>query len=169
MRRYGFYGGALKSFSLLSTHEQMVTFLVEDSNREVATFSFVYAKCRSAGRRELWDHITQIATVVSTPWMVGGDFNIMSHDEKLGGASPDVRAMDDFNDAVSTANLIDAGFQGSKYTWCNNQVGAACIRARLDRCFVSSNWAASFPYTVVQHLTRTLSDHAPFYSLVGML
>lgn len=38
--------------------------------------------------------------------------------EKLGGNPPPVRSMDDFHEA---ANLIDAGFLGSKFTWCNNQ------------------------------------------------
>lgn len=44
--------------------------------------------------------------------------------EKLGGNPPPVRSMDDFHEAIS---LIDAGFLGSKWTWCNNQEEQACI------------------------------------------
>lgn len=61
-----------------------------------------------------------------------------------------------------TTNWIDAGYQGSRFTWCNNYEGAHCIRARLDRCLVNSAWSGAFPYWVVQHLSRALSDHAPF-------
>lgn len=35
------------------------------------------------------------------------------------------------------------------------------IRARLDRCFIHSEWKAIFPITEVRHFSRTLSDHAP--------
>jgi len=69
--------------------------------------------------------------------------------------------MDDFNDSISSANLMDAGFLGSQFTWSNNQEGQSCIRARLDRCFINSGWLAQFPHTVIQHLSRALSDHAP--------
>lgn len=44
---------------------------------------------------------------------------------------------------------------------CNNQEGQSCIRARLDRCLINESWLPQYPFTVIQHLSRTLSDHAP--------
>lgn len=67
--------------------------------------------------------------------------------EKLGGNPPPVRSMDDFHEAISLANLIDAGFLGSKWTWCNKQEEQACIRARLDRCLINSCWQVQFLHT----------------------
>lgn len=58
--------------------------------------------------------IHMLSTSISLPWLVGGDFNaILAEDEKLG--PPEARALsDDFHDAILSANLLDAGFQGSK-------------------------------------------------------
>lgn len=74
-----------------------------------------------------------------------------------------LQAMTDFNDALSAAHLMDSGYIGSFYTWSNNMEGSNCIRARLDRCLINSRWLVRFPHTTVQHLSRTLSDHAPLH------
>ena len=96
-----------------------------------AVLSFVYAKCSIVDRRELWQQLHVLSQTISMPWMIGGDFNtILYANEKLGGNPPEVRSMDDFHEAISLANLIDAGFLGSKFTWCNNQEEQACIRAK---------------------------------------
>lgn len=91
-------------------------------------------------------------------FLVSGDFNaILYTEEKLGGNPPDHQA--EFNDALSAANLLDAGYIGSRYTWCNNQENSNCIR--VDRCLVNSSWLLRYSHTAVQDLSRTLSDHAP--------
>ncbi|KAL5806194.1 hypothetical protein ACOSQ4_028927 [Xanthoceras sorbifolium] len=46
-------------------------------------------------------------------------------------------AMDGFRAAVDSCNLLDMGFSGSKFTWCNRQFGGNVIWERLDRCFCS--------------------------------
>ncbi|KAL0304801.1 UNVERIFIED_CONTAM: hypothetical protein Scaly_3008000 [Sesamum calycinum] len=54
------------------------------------------------------------------PWIIGGDFNIiLTAEEKRGGAYPKFRAMEEFADTVLECGLIDAGFEGSEYTWSN--------------------------------------------------
>lgn len=61
----------------------------------------------------------------------------------------------------SSSGLTDIGFVGSSFTWSNNQQGASAICARLDRCFANHAWTSLYPHAQVQHLSRTLSDHAP--------
>lgn len=101
-------------FYLFHCHDQVVTFSVEEHGRASAFLSFVYAKCSVLERRDLWQQLSSLSTSISLPWMVGDDFNvILDVEEKLGGNPPEVRALDDFHDALLSSNLMDAGFQGT--------------------------------------------------------
>ncbi|XP_073151780.1 uncharacterized protein [Henckelia pumila] len=61
---------------------------------------------------------------------------------------------------VLESALVDAGFEGSSFTWTNKT-----IWKRLDRVFVSVDWGDHFNSIRVEHLGRTVSDHCP---LLGM-
>lgn len=59
------------------------------NNRDCIT-SWVYAKCLSRIRVQLWDHLLHISNNFQIPWMVCGDFNkILSLSEKIGGRKED--------------------------------------------------------------------------------
>lgn len=82
--------------------------------------SCVYALCTKVGRRDLWAELLGLATS-STPWFIAGDFNVVTSSlEKAGRCPIDSLAVQEFNDFISSAGLIDAGYSGSIYTWCNN-------------------------------------------------
>ncbi|KAL0292129.1 UNVERIFIED_CONTAM: hypothetical protein Sradi_7002300 [Sesamum radiatum] len=86
-----------------------------------------------------------------------GDFNIiLTAQEKRGGAQPKFRAMEEFADMVMECGLIDAGYEGSEYTWSNR-----ITWERLDRFMFSEAWLEIFTSTRIIHLSRTWSDHAP--------
>ncbi|XP_020688823.1 uncharacterized protein LOC110104175 [Dendrobium catenatum] len=88
---------------------------------------------------------------------MGGDFNAIScSTERMGGSSPSLRSMDDFNNMISTCNLIDIGFVGDSFTWNRGH-----LWQRLDRVLFNDAWISLFNATNVQHLSRTLSDHSP--------
>ncbi|XP_027157161.1 uncharacterized protein LOC113758554 [Coffea eugenioides] len=59
------------------------------------------------------------------------------------------------------AGVSDVGFSGSRYTWCNNRGGQACIWNRLDRLLCNPKVALLGMSMSVQHLGREPSDHAP--------
>lgn len=60
----------------------------------------------------------KLSEVINCPWLVGGDLNaIRSEDEKLRGRPVTVAETIDFNHCIEVCNLVDAGFQGSKYIW----------------------------------------------------
>ncbi|XP_073122746.1 uncharacterized protein [Henckelia pumila] len=90
--------------------------------------SFVYAKCDYILRRDLWDSLLQVKPL----------------------------PMDEFNHFVLESALVDAGFEGSLFTWTNKS-----IWKRLDRVFVSVDWGDHFNSIRVEHLSRTVSDHCP--------
>ncbi|KAH0769974.1 hypothetical protein KY290_013955 [Solanum tuberosum] len=67
----------------------------------------------------------------------------------------------DFIQCLNDCGLQDAGFSGSKYTWCDNRDPPYTIWKRLDRLVHNSQWFDVFNATSVTHLSRTCSDHAP--------
>ncbi|OVA11803.1 hypothetical protein BVC80_637g5 [Macleaya cordata] len=68
--------------------------------------------------------------------------------------------IEDFNDFIAGNELVDGGFNGSKYTWCNNQQGTNRIWARLDRVLTNSSWVQAFPPISIHHQACICSDHS---------
>lgn len=80
--------------------------------------SIIYAKCSRSERLPLWDELKDYHRHMDKPWILAGDFNVVGEvNEKLGGRSPDLNAINDFRDMISFCGLIDGGYTGSKYTW----------------------------------------------------
>ncbi|XP_049388406.1 uncharacterized protein LOC125852750 [Solanum stenotomum] len=57
--------------------------------------------------------------------------------------------------------ISDAGYIGSKYTWCNGWAPKQRIWKRLDRALINYLWNQCYNNTTITHLVRTGSDHAP--------
>ncbi|KAJ0964066.1 hypothetical protein J5N97_029188 [Dioscorea zingiberensis] len=66
-------------------------------------------------------------------------------------------------DFVDSNQLLDLGYQGSPFTWSNNQTGLARRWARLDRFMANTTWVGSFDTYIINHLPRTASDHSPIF------
>ncbi|KAI0513597.1 hypothetical protein KFK09_009624 [Dendrobium nobile] len=119
--------------------------------------SFVYASCTRAGRKTLWELLHDFCSTINAPWLVGGDFNcITNSSERIGGNSPHLLAMEDFNDMILNCNLHDIGFLGNNFTW-----NRGTMWQRLDRILFNDRWISIFHNTHIEHLSRTLSDHSP--------
>lgn len=71
--------------------------------------------------------------------------------------------MNDFNDFILQAGLIDCGFIGSIFTWSNNTVWC-----RLNKALVNAKWQDIVPSTEVLHLAIDDSDHAPLLVNCGL-
>ncbi|KAL5704560.1 [histone H3]-lysine(4) N-trimethyltransferase [Ranunculus cassubicifolius] len=79
------------------------------------------------------------------PWVCAGDFNnITSLSEKWGGVDVTQYCTTAFNKFINDAQLLDMGFVGSKFTWCNNQEGRSRVYTRIDRVLGTASW----PYNV---------------------
>ncbi|KAL0289211.1 UNVERIFIED_CONTAM: hypothetical protein Sradi_7078400 [Sesamum radiatum] len=90
-------------------------------------------------RRNLWEELVKLSNQ-DAPWIVGGDFNVISHpNENQGGDIQRMGPMEDFNDMMTDTGLIDAGFEGEPFTWTNKR-----IWRRLDRVLYSKEWAEIF-------------------------
>ncbi|CAH9069343.1 unnamed protein product [Cuscuta epithymum] len=121
----------------------------------------IYAKHTHAERRELWAHLTQFASTIQTPWLVGGDFNtIMYNAEHKGDSIPNLTSMLEFKECVSQCNLIDIPYSGCQYTWTGVRSRGRLWR-RLDRCLFNESFLDSFDQISVTNLNQAPSDHSP--------
>jgi hypothetical protein len=65
-----------------------------------------------------------------------------------------------FNDCIIGLDLVEHPFNGRNFTWSNMQPDP--ILVKLDWVFSSVSWNLSYPGTVIQLLSRPISDHTPF-------
>ena len=85
-------------------------------------------------RKESWDQLKALNRRYQLPWLCFGDFNeILSMDEKMGGARRTQRQMEGFRSVVNACCFKDLGFIGPKFTWCNMQERDDRVYLRLDR------------------------------------
>nr|XP_016461422.1 PREDICTED: uncharacterized protein LOC107784758 [Nicotiana tabacum] len=130
--------------------------------------TFVYAKCSSLERLELWDNLYYLTIGMELPWLVGGYFNVvLNEEEKIGGLLVYLPEYEDFAFCVNSCGLFDTGYKGSPFTWWNGRSNEECIFKRLDRIFVNQQFNTIFPTIEVEHLIRTRSDHAPLLMNCG--
>ncbi|KAL9680435.1 hypothetical protein QQ045_018314 [Rhodiola kirilowii] len=88
--------------------------------------SFIYAFIDLNLRQHLWEDVGEISLQIDIPWLLMGDFNsIASWSEKKGGNKKNGKSIRQFNDFMANAGLSDAGYEGSPFTWSNNQEGVA--------------------------------------------
>ncbi|XP_078178587.1 uncharacterized protein LOC144572790 [Carex rostrata] len=64
-----------------------------------------------------------------------------------------------FNDLIRELQLIDVQLQNRDYTWSNMQ--PVPIFSKLDRCFLTSDWAMMYPIITLTALETIVSDHVP--------
>lgn len=116
----------------------------------------VYASMSYVRRQQLWADLNRIAESHDTPWAVLGHFNcILADSERKGGASnPADRDREDFRRMLHDCNLIDAGFQGSPFTWRSGN-----LFQHLDRILINMQWRLHFSQAAVFHLPYFKSDH----------
>ncbi|XP_059306430.1 uncharacterized protein LOC132057860 [Lycium ferocissimum] len=100
--------------------------------------------------------------------MVGGDFNVvLNQEEKIGGLPVDMNNAEDFAFCINSYELEVVNFKGSPFTWWNGRAADECIFERLDTMLVNSQFLNWFGQIEVEHLARTVSDHAPLLCTYG--
>ncbi|KAK3221878.1 hypothetical protein Dsin_008903 [Dipteronia sinensis] len=91
-----------------------------------------------------------------------GDFNeILSEDEKLGGAQKPRGQLESFQDALDDCGLQDLGYTGPPFTWCNKRNGEEMVQERFDRCVGNFPWISLLRGASVKHFKFWRSDHRP--------
>ncbi|KAK4731472.1 hypothetical protein R3W88_024460 [Solanum pinnatisectum] len=123
--------------------------------------SFIYAKCKEHMRRPLWDRLLHFSSR-DIPWCTIGDFNVITNmDEKTRGMPYNMNKSLEFISVIEACGLIDLGYTGLPYTWCNQRNAQARVWKRLDRSMVNDKWLETMPQTTIEHLSSVGSDHSP--------
>ncbi|KAL0457843.1 UNVERIFIED_CONTAM: hypothetical protein Slati_0411500 [Sesamum latifolium] len=69
--------------------------------------------------------------------------------------------MEEFRSCLSNCQLVDLGFSGAKFTWCNQREASHRARVCLDQAYATMRWKAMFPHTRVMTEATRGSDHNP--------
>ncbi|XP_060177773.1 uncharacterized protein LOC132607707 [Lycium barbarum] len=72
----------------------------------------VYAKCNQRERLDLWESLEEMAARMDRPWMIGGDFKVItSQEEKYRGLSVSANEIQDFLSCIQNCEVNDLGFK----------------------------------------------------------
>ena len=72
-----------------------------------------------------------------------GDFNEIVHlEEKLGWLEQDADQMRNFKECLNLCGLLDLGFVGQRFTWCNGRFGEQRTLISLDKIVANERWFA---------------------------
>nr|POE68302.1 hypothetical protein CFP56_34322 [Quercus suber] len=111
-------------------------------------------------RHTSWQLLEVLKDQCTMLWVVFSDFNeIMHQHEKLGWMEREMKQMEGFRECLSRCGLVDFGFVGQHFTWCNGQFGEQRTLLRLDRMVANSSWLELFPDAKVYHRSMSSSDH----------
>ena len=66
-----------------------------------------------------------------------------------------------FKHLIDYFGLVDLGFVGNPFTWCNNRQGATSIKERLDRDLASLSWIYLHLEFSLKYIPASFSDHHP--------
>jgi hypothetical protein len=86
---------------------------------------------------------------------------VLDQNEKQGGRLVASSSSCPFKQFIDHFGLVDLGFAGNPFTWCNNRQGHASIKERLDRGLASLSWIHLHPEYSILHIPATNSDHHP--------
>ncbi|XP_028798620.1 uncharacterized protein LOC114754051 [Neltuma alba] len=122
--------------------------------------TFVYGAPGNDKKMLVWNEMRRLGSGVRGSWLCLGDFNdVISEEEKWGNLPIDIGRAINFQCMLADCHLIDLGFKGAKYTWCNKRLGAAQVKERLDRAVANVEFREDFHNATVIHIEPVGSDH----------
>ncbi|KAI9074704.1 hypothetical protein K1719_043358 [Acacia pycnantha] len=127
-------------------------------------FTAIYGSPQLQFRKFLWHDLDHLASNISSPWLLAGDFNAILHqDERRGGSVHRARGCSFFNKFLHSNGLVDLEFSGPRFTWRRGS-----LLMRLDRAVCNTLWLQLFPNSSVDHLPKIMSDHRPIMIKLGL-
>ncbi|XP_075649855.1 uncharacterized protein LOC142620359 [Castanea sativa] len=131
-----------------------------NQNGVVWRFTRFYGHPETSKREEFWELMRQLHVSHSLPWLLIGDFNEILHsDEYWGSGSRPFHQIAEFTRVVDDCSLIDLGYRGPKFTWCNRRFEGNLVYARLDWGLHNLEWMQLFPQSKLSHVPFGFSDH----------
>ncbi|XP_075085213.1 uncharacterized protein LOC142168437 [Nicotiana tabacum] len=148
-----------------ASDEQQMTIKIDDGAWDHRFWiTYVYARCTTVERQDLWDSIEKMNMRVDCPWYIEGDLNVIwDSSDKLGRKHHKAYKSLDFINCLNNCGMVNIGYVGSTFTWCNNRRPKKRIWKRLDKIFVNNDWEKNFQYNSAKHLARIESNHRALF------
>lgn len=122
-------------------------------------FTCVYGDPVVGKRQEVWDRLVSIGLNRDEAWVLGGDFNeLLSNEEKSGGAVRSESSFCDFRNMVQNCKLKEIRSFGNCLSWCGLRENG-WVQCKVYRGFGNDGWFARFPKASVEYLELWASDH----------
>ena len=160
----------IAKIDVFNCSNQQVAIVISENRGPTWLLSRVYASNNQRERRVVWQEVSAMIDL-GIPSVVVGDFNCILEEEDKRGGRPFVedRATRELANFIQDCGLVDLGFVGPRFTWCNNQSGRARVWEQIDRCLATSNWLQLNPDHLVHHLPRIASNHYPLLLTTSVL
>ncbi|XVF80786.1 hypothetical protein PTKIN_Ptkin15bG0103100 [Pterospermum kingtungense] len=141
------YKAALK-VNLVFSNDQSITVFI-DSILGGFYFSGIYGFNTGEERKGPWDHLISLKHhMVSVPWLLSGDFNIITSivESSSAPSASYLVDIDNFVVAAHTFLIFDHQFFGPFLTWSNKH-DVNFLARKLDCVMINSSWTEAFPHS----------------------
>ena len=148
---------------LVDVMDQCITCIITQGMKKFM-LSAIYGWNEGIDRRRLWSHLSSLkASDLQLPWMMAGDYNVISHpfeSSKFNGSQAMNSDIKDFVESMQLLEMQDHAYNGPLFTWSNHQ-DSTFLAKKLDRVLINDSWLSLFPHSRVEFLPPELSDHCP--------
>ncbi|KAI9074990.1 hypothetical protein K1719_043040 [Acacia pycnantha] len=112
----------------------------------------VYVLPENSQKLLFWEELRNLASSITNPWVVMGDFNdIASASERTGGSGPIGSRLHSFTSQMQQCHLSDLGAIGPKFTWRGPRLrDGRRLFERLDRAIVNQSFLSQFSDCIIQ-------------------
>jgi len=110
---------------------------------------------------EFLAELRSVRAMISHPWMIAGDFNLILDAADKNNLNLNRRNMGRFRRFVDEMELKDVPLHGRHFTWSNERQHATL--EKLDRVLVTVDWEIRYPSCFLQALSSDVSDHCPLH------
>lgn len=158
------------SVKLIKAGAQYVHYQLTDNLGKIdCLITVVYGHNTIEQRRALWSDIHNLAANITTPWLIGGDFNaVLYSQDRLMGNPITYAETQDFASCIQTLQLNELIWKGDYYTWSNKQDGLDRISSSIDRMFGNFEWMMQWGQVQNEYVLPQISDHSPMLLSISM-
>lgn len=152
---------------ILNYSQHFINIKASQGGRPVWRLTCFYGCPESERRRESWNILRTLATDISLPWCVIGDFNdLLSNEEKRGRCDHPLWKIRGFREAVTDCQLTNLVLEGHQFTWSKGRGIDDFKERKLDRAMASHDWFNTFPNYRLCNTVIDRSDHSPILLLL---
>jgi hypothetical protein len=139
----GFNAQTVRIMNVISGDRCVKFHLVNKSGEFEWSLVVVYGAAQEAQKGEFLPELVRMCKNDNLPMLVGGDFNIIRHQEEKNNDNFNVRWPFIFNAIIESLDLREIALSGRQFTWANRK--EIPTYEKLDRVLASVSWEQKFP------------------------